>query len=64
MMEAIRTWTFEGEHPVTISLYKPVVTIRCGEGPEAELSPSQLKKLYDRLEDVGEFFDSEDPEVL
>ncbi|HEV8562846.1 MAG TPA: hypothetical protein VGR06_41555 [Actinophytocola sp.] len=64
MMEPIRTWTFDGDNPMTISLYKPVVTVKCGNGPEAELSPNQLKQLTERLEDVGEFFESEDPEVL
>jgi hypothetical protein len=49
---------------MTISLYKPVLTVKCGDGPEAELSPNQLKQLTERLEDVGEFFESEDPEVL
>ena len=63
-MEAMRTWTFEGDNSMTISLYKPVLTIKCGDGPEAELSPSQLRQLCERLGDVENFFDTEDPEVL
>lgn len=63
-MEAIRTWTFEGEKPLTISVYKPVVTIRFGDGPEAELTPAQVGELSDKMLDVENYFDAEDPEVF
>lgn len=63
-MEPLRTWTFEGEKPLTVTLYKPALTIRCGDGPEAELSPIQFGKLYDRFVDIEGFFDTQDPEVL
>ena len=63
-MDAIRTWTFEGAKPMTISVYKPVVTIRFGDGPEAELSPAQVSELSSRMVDAENFFDADDPEVF
>ncbi len=63
-MEALRTWTFEGEKPLTVTVYKPAMTIRCADGQEAEISPSQLSELCSRLVDAEYYFESEDPEVL
>lgn len=63
-MEALRTWTFDGDNPMTVALYKPVMTIRFGDGPEAHLSPSQVAELSNKLCDVECYFDSEDPRDL
>jgi hypothetical protein len=63
-MEPLRTWTIEGEHPLTVSLYRPVLTIRCGDGPEAELTPDQVAALSKRFVDIDCFFDTEEPEFL
>lgn len=63
-MEPMRTWTFVGVEPLTVSVYKPVVTIRWGDGPEAQLSPQQVAELSSRIVDLENYFDSDDPEVL
>jgi hypothetical protein len=64
MMEALRTWTIEGATPFVVTLYKPAMTIRCGDGPESELTPKQVTLLSERLLNVEEYFDTEDPEGL
>ncbi len=64
MVEAIRSWTFEGEVPLVVKLYKPALTIQCGDGPEAALTTEQFKQLSDKFCDVENFFDTEDPEML
>lgn len=64
MVEAIRSWTFEGAVPLVVKLYKPALTIQCGDGPEAELTTEQFKELSERFVDVENFFDTEDPETL
>jgi hypothetical protein len=61
---AVRTFTIKGETPLTITCYKPAITIRCGDGPEAELTPEQFDELHDRFIEIGGLFDSDNPEVL
>ena len=61
-MEALRTWTCDGDKPLTIAIYKPVMTVRFGDGPEAELTPAQVAELSTRLIDAENYFESEDPE--
>lgn len=63
-MEPLRTWTFQGEHPITVCLYQPAMTIRFGDGPEARLSPDQVAALTKRFVDIDCFFDTEEPEFL
>lgn len=60
----LRSWTIPGDNPLVITIHRPAVTIRYGDGPEVELSPSQVEKLSTRMDDAEAFFDSDDPEVL
>lgn len=63
-MEALRTWTVNGDNPLTVAVYKPVMTIQLGDGPAAELTPGQVSELADRFCRAGYYFESEDPEDL
>ena len=63
-MNALRTWTIPGETPLTITVHRPAVTMRYGDGPEVELSPSQVQSLSARMVDAEDYFDTGDPEIL
>lgn len=68
-MKPVRSWTIAGDNPLTVKVYRPAMTIRCGDGPESELSPQQVSALTQRLVDIdcvydAEEFDPEEPEVL
>jgi hypothetical protein len=63
-MTPLRTWTIGDENPVTISVYRPAVTIQCGDGPAVTISPAQVASLSERLDDIEMFFDSGDPDSL
>ncbi|ONI74866.1 hypothetical protein ALI144C_39445 [Actinosynnema sp. ALI-1.44] len=60
-MEPLRTWTIPGDETITLSVYRPAVTIRCGDGPEVTISPDQVTTLSDRFVDVDNFFASGEP---
>jgi hypothetical protein len=64
MMEPLRTWTIEGEQPLTLNLYRPALTIRFGDGPEATLSPDQVATLSQRFIDIECYFHTEEPTFL
>jgi hypothetical protein len=55
-MEPMRTWTIAGENQITLSVYRPAVTMRCGDGPEVALNPEQVAKLSSRFMDMDNFF--------
>jgi hypothetical protein len=61
---AIRTWTIDGDVPLTFTIHQPAVTIRCGDGPEVPLSPSQVSELYDRFTDADDMFHTEAAELI
>jgi hypothetical protein len=63
-MEAMRTWTFEGGTPLVVTVYKPAMTIQCGDGPVAELTQDQFTNLCARFVDIENYFDTQDPEIL
>lgn len=63
-MNALRTWTIPGDTPLTITVHRPAVTMRYGDGPEVELNPSQVQSLSARMVDAEDYFDTEDPEIL
>lgn len=60
----LRTWVLEGEPPITLSVYQPAVTFRCGDAPEVAINPAQVVKLCGYFTDLEDFFDSGDPEAL
>ncbi|MGQ0838922.1 hypothetical protein [Actinokineospora sp.] len=64
VMEPLRTWTVEGEVPITLSVYRPAVTIRCGDGPETVIDPKQVGLLAEHFVSVEDFFDTGDPDAF
>ncbi|RZS37146.1 hypothetical protein EV193_106384 [Herbihabitans rhizosphaerae] len=55
--ELTRTWTIEGEIPMTFTVHQPAVTVRYGDGQEVTLDPKQVRELYDRFWTVVNTFD-------
>ena len=64
-MEPLHSWTVPGDDvPMTITIHRPAVTIRLGNGPEAMLTPDQVRELSDRMVHAENYFDTNDPEVI
>jgi hypothetical protein len=63
-MTAIRTWTIDGDVPLTFTIHEPAVTIRCGDGPEIQLSAKQVSELWDRFTDADDLFQTEAAELI
>ena len=53
-----------GETPITVSVYRPAVTIRCDAGPEVTINPDQVEQLSSHFNDVDDYFDNGDPDIL
>lgn len=64
VVEPLRTWVAQGEMPVILTVYRPRLTIRCGDGPEMTVEPEQLGELAEHFESVDYFFDTGDPDML
>lgn len=62
-MSAIRSWTLEGDPPMTVTVYRPAVTVRRGDGPEVLIGRSQMRTLNVRLELAADFFEDDTPEL-
>ncbi|GAA1687864.1 hypothetical protein [Fodinicola feengrottensis] len=58
---ALRKWTVEGEVPLVITIHRPAVTLRCGDGPEVRLTPKQVNALCCQLDDAEAYFLEEAP---
>ncbi len=54
----------EGEVPLVITIHRPSVTLRCGDGPEVRLTPRQVNALCCQLDDAEAYFLEEPPETI
>ncbi|WP_163511430.1 hypothetical protein [Fodinicola acaciae] len=60
----LRVWKIDGEVPLVITIYRPAVTVRCGDGPEACLTPKQVNALCMQFDDAEAYFLDEAPQTI
>jgi len=58
------TKTLGGGIPITLTLYGPTLTWRQADGPETQLTNTDVDALYDMFEDVRWYLKTGDPTNL